>query len=414
MGAIFLNGQKQGKLVLKGIEYCGAGEGTGKPDFFELTSDTFDLTDETYPTSSELIPSYALYNNPRIRNVSLSSPTEIGGYAFYTSAATGLNFPNVETIGTYAFYQSRGASAIPISFPKVETIGAESFRNSYVRTNVKNRMEVGTANENAAVGSTYDQMKTSNTQRGRLSNLYPITDGMKLVWNEPNTVYRVYLYYFDEDGLYNGTHSSGFDGSGEITISSSSGAYLAVVVRKYESPYYLYTSDWERLDLRFVINGTVVDEFKSQLELPECTSVGDNAFRSASQNAFYLPKVEHLGTCWGWDSCRNYNLILPEIKTMANQPFRGVIFKNLVLGPNWVSCGSGFGGYDADWTNRYVYIYATTPPTMGGDLSIRSGPAAIYVPAESVADYQAASQWSAKASVIQALPSDHLTIDTWL
>lgn len=412
MGAIFLNGQKQGKLVLNGIEYCGAGAGTGKPDFFELTSDTFDLTDETYPTSSETIPSYALYNNPRIRNVSLSSPTEIGEYAFYMTAATGFNFPNVETIGAYAFYQSRGANPLPINFPKVKTIGTESFRNSYFRTDVKNRMEVGTISENKPVGSTYDEIKTSNSQRGRISNLYPVIDDMKMIWNDPS-IYSALICYFDSDQLYKGTYSS-WDSSGEVTINKSSGDYIAVAFRKTTSPYYFYTSDWDHLDLRFSVNGAVIDEFKSQLELSECISIGDNAFRGSSNMNFYLPKVEHLGTCWGWDGCNNYNLILPSIKTMANQPFRGVSFTNLVLGSNWTSCGSGFGGYDADWRGRYVYIYATTPPTMGGGLSIQNGPVAIYVPAESVTDYQTASQWSTKASIIQALPSDHLTIDTWL
>jgi hypothetical protein len=150
------------------------------------------------------------------------------------------------------------------------------------------------------------------------------------------------------------------------------------------------------------------------LDISKCVSIGDNAFRSTRINSFKLDSVETLGANpWFSSQFSMTNAIFPKLKTASTQMCRGMRFTNLVIGPNWVSCGTNFAGYDADWRNKYIYVYAVNPPTMGGAFSISNWPVAFYVPADSVAAYQAASYWSTYASIIQPLPSDHLTIDTW-
>lgn len=151
------------------------------------------------------------------------------------------------------------------------------------------------------------------------------------------------------------------------------------------------------------------------LDISKCVSIGHNAFRSTRINGFDLSSAETFGNCpWfsGWFSMTT--ALFPKIKTAGDQLLRACTFTNLVMGPDWESCGSGLAGYDADWPNRYIYIYAVNPPVMAGGLSISRRPVAFYVPAESVDAYKAAPYWSDFASLFQPLPDDHLTIDTWL
>ena len=53
-----------------------------------------------------------------------------------------------------------------------------------------------------------------------------------------------------------------------------------------------------------------------------------------------------------------------------------------------------------------VTVEATNPPTLGGSTFGIDANLTIYVPAESVDTYKAASGWSNYASKIQAIPSD--------
>lgn len=151
------------------------------------------------------------------------------------------------------------------------------------------------------------------------------------------------------------------------------------------------------------------------LDISKCVSIGNNAFRSTRINGFKMDSVETLGNNpWFGSWFSMTTVVFPKLKTAHDQMCRGMNFTNLVIGPDWQSCGGGFAGYDMDWRNKYVYVYAITPPTMGGDFSLWKPPVAFYVPADSVDAYKAAPYWSQYASIILPLPSDHLTIDTWL
>ena len=52
---------------------------------------------------------------------------------------------------------------------------------------------------------------------------------------------------------------------------------------------------------------------------------------------------------------------------------------------------------------QYIRIEATTPPTLSSTTAIPSTIGAIYVPDESVAAYQAATNWSSFASKIKGI-----------
>lgn len=169
------------------------------------------------------------------------------------------------------------------------------------------------------------------------------------------------------------------------------------------------------------------------LNIPKCTSIGDHAFNnchcdsssyifdfskveSIAANAFYeagffknvadlnFPECTSIGNAaFGtyYDTYRvqvtNFNL--PKIVTIGNQVFRGSRITNLILGENITSMGNNVF-QNTGITN--LYVYATTPPTVG---SFYDNPTHVYVPAESVDVYKAASTWSAIASRIEAIQS---------
>ena len=54
---------------------------------------------------------------------------------------------------------------------------------------------------------------------------------------------------------------------------------------------------------------------------------------------------------------------------------------------------------------KSITIKATTPPTLGYEAFYRAGISYIYVPAESVDAYKTATNWSAYADRIQAIPT---------
>lgn len=90
--------------------------------------------------------------------------------------------------------------------------------------------------------------------------------------------------------------------------------------------------------------------------------------------------------------------------------FQNTNVRSVTIGNGIRSIGSSafdtVGG-TTDSTKCTFTILATTPPTLGNDYNVftTARVKAIYVPAESVAAYQAANNWSSYASIIQAIPS---------
>jgi len=64
-----------------------------------------------------------------------------------------------------------------------------------------------------------------------------------------------------------------------------------------------------------------------------------------------------------------------------------------------------YNGFNGCSSLEEITIYATTPPSYSGTFTGCSKLAHIYVPAESVEDYKAASGWSSWSSKIEAIPT---------
>ena len=63
----------------------------------------------------------------------------------------------------------------------------------------------------------------------------------------------------------------------------------------------------------------------------------------------------------------------------------------------------GFSAFGRCSSLQYIRIEATTPPTLASTNAIPSTIGAIYVPDESVAAYQSATNWSSFASKIKGI-----------
>ena len=76
---------------------------------------------------------------------------------------------------------------------------------------------------------------------------------------------------------------------------------------------------------------------------------------------------------------------------------------NYIIGSDVTNIGA-FAFYDCTSLTSLT-CNATTPPTLGYDVfGVCNNLSHIYVPAESVDAYKAASGWSDKASIIEAIP----------
>lgn len=73
--------------------------------------------------------------------------------------------------------------------------------------------------------------------------------------------------------------------------------------------------------------------------------------------------------------------------------------------PNSVTYIGNYAFYNCTGLT-YITVEATTPPTLQSNAFSNTNNCPIYVPAESVETYKAASGWSDYASRIQAIPSE--------
>lgn len=161
------------------------------------------------------------------------------------------------------------------------------------------------------------------------------------------------------------------------------------------------------------------------------STIGDNFLSSctALTNVTIANGVQTIGPRILNNSTAITSIIIPDsVTALGSSAFMGCsnltsvkLSENMtaLTGYTFYSCNklealeipasiTSFGDQEFNNTKmlKNLTVKATTPPTLSSS-SITGLPAdcAIYVPAESVAAYQAANYWSARAAYIQAIPS---------
>lgn len=154
--------------------------------------------------------------------------------------------------------------------------------------------------------------------------------------------------------------------------------------------------------------------FCADIYAPKLEWIYSNAFRSTSvSKVLSLGQITVLGSAnqegGVFQDCVNlFSVVLPDTLTTIWQcNFWGCTNLHTLTIPASVTTISGYWGLFNRTYLTEVTILATTPPAMTGGGSRSNsipGLSAIYVPAESVTAYQSATNWSAFASIIQAIP----------
>ena len=146
----------------------------------------------------------------------------------------------------------------------------------------------------------------------------------------------------------------------------------------------------------------------SKITLPDTlTSIGGAAFYGCTSLAeITLPaSLTSIGGS-AFNSCslltRVINLENTKVTSIGNYAFNGCSSLSKITLPDTLT-SIGEAAFQHCSSLQYIRIEATTPPTLASTNAIPSKIGAIYVPDESVAAYQAATNWSSFASKIKGI-----------
>lgn len=140
----------------------------------------------------------------------------------------------------------------------------------------------------------------------------------------------------------------------------------------------------------------------------QITQIRTNAFRDCtSLTGIVIPSgVESISNSAFYGCSSLTQIDIPDtVETIGQQAFRLCsAVKTLKIGSGVTSIGSQ--AFRNLASNVIITITATNPPTLGAtDVFSNTGSGPIYVPAGSVNDYIADTNWSTYSSRIQAIPT---------
>lgn len=273
-----------------------------------------------------------------------SSATKLRANCFYKLFANSITLDDILEIGSYAFGNAQCGN---ISFANCKTVKSYAFTSATVGTVDMGSVETIEAH---AFDSTY----------------FP---------NQAMVIDIQTCKVIGDSAFYNCRYGRG---NGKILLrdveSIGPSAFL-------DSWLFTATGD----------NAVVID-------LPYCKTIGANAFDASYASA---------------SQCSSFKSVtLSRVESIQNRAFRYCRFLDgkIYIGPYITYLKSPFVATD-NFTSLSITIDAIDPPQLENGLAGSSAsylgdlPAHIYVPAESVETYKAASVWSYYASVIEAIPN---------
>ena len=140
-------------------------------------------------------------------------------------------------------------------------------------------------------------------------------------------------------------------------------------------------------------------------ENTQLTSISSELFRGCSSlTEITLPAgVTSIGN-YAFNGCTSLaEITLPaSLTSIGDYAFRNCTSLAGITLPDTLT-SIGDGAFNRCSSLQYIRIEATTPPTLASTNAIPSAIGAIYVPDESVAAYQAATNWSSFASKIKGI-----------
>ena len=404
-----------------------------------------------FTTTGEHTVKYTLVNSTTIGNSAFSycynmtsivipnDVTTIDNSAFQNcNSLTSIEIPNnVTTIGDYAFqncYSLTGTLTIPNS---VTSIGREAFVNSNsLKSVVINCSSIG---RGCFERSGLETVEFGNNVTTIGENAFFMCPKLKSVVIPSSVTTIGYCAFYKCETLVSAIINGGAIGQcafslcnnlsylklgdNVTTIGTDAFSYCSSLKSIYipSNVTDIGNSAFRNTSAKYIIlhnNGTVGQYafgMSSGLTV-KVLYIGSNSSPSNTYSSSELYGLETLylnnddGWCFRYSSCYGtlINVIFGNnITTIADYAFYGLSkITNIVLPSSITSIGNY--AFNSCSLLSCVTVEATTPPTFGSSAITKGYNAnnfKIFVPAESVEAYKAASGWSSLASYIEAIPT---------
>lgn len=187
------------------------------------------------------------------------------------------------------------------------------------------------------------------------------------------------------------------DGSGELKKSE------VIAVSNYLNTTYVIIGD----SVTTIRTGTFTSlQNLYEVVMPSVTTLEIDAFSNSQYlSSVYMPNVTSVGVTALQGCSRLLSVDLPSVITISDNAFSNCSkLETIDIGANITR----IGGYvfSNNTSLKSFTCRATTPPACGTKIfgSTQSSSLVIYVPAESVNAYKAATNWKTYADRIQAIP----------
>ena len=402
------------KIILDGVTLPLDGGGGGDTAMKDNVQGT--LTSYTIPNGVTSIRDYAFAYLKSLESITIpNSVTSIGVYTFsQCSSLPSITIPNgVTSIGNGAFNYCSSLASITIP-DSVTSIGSRVFYYCSSLTSVIIGNDATSIGSNAfstceliqaiTIPSNVTKIGTKAFETCRslkyikfcgltppsITSYAKLSDFMEDIL-VPESAVSNYVSSFPswENRIFADTHTHDYSVT-ELRYSNQTGSTHFTQL----SDTTLNSSNVPKTSLRrsYIGNNVTIIEDGAFYNVSTPILISEvNSLETIGQNAFERGDV--IG-----------DLYLPNVTSIGGSAFRYTTFiLSVTIGDRITSIGEQ-AFYDCVEL-KSVTLLATTPPTLGPIAFDSTGECPIYVPAESVEAYKAASGWSKYASRIQAIPS---------
>lgn len=273
-----------------------------------------------------------------------SGAEKIRAYGFYKLFANSITLNDILEIGSYAFYNAQCGN---VSFPNCETVKSYAFASATIES--------------------FDFSSVETIEDHGFDSCYFPNNYMVIDIRTCKTI--------GASAFYNCRYGRG---NGKILLRD-----VESIGASAFNDSWLFTT---------------IGEDAVVLDLPYCKTIGASAFAASYSQASQRANFK--------------SVTLSRVESLDSYAFNRAKFldNKIYIGPYITYIKSPFVNVDS-FTSLSITIDAIDPPQLENGLAGSSAsylgdlPAHIYVPAESVETYKAASVWSYYASVIEAIPN---------
>ncbi len=369
-----------------------------------------DITTLNIPSGTTQIGNYAFSNCSGLTSVTIpNSVTEIGSSAFsYCQALTSVTIPNsVNSIGSSAFSHCNALTSVTIP-NSVNSIGSSAFSYCQALTSVTIPNSVteidGSAFDECSKLSTIIINATTPPTLGSIYSMefYVFVPSESVDTYKTTNVWKKY-----PNNIYSLPILKGEYLTGTIEMASNRNSVLSGIFYNKYPKYFdkLYINDIE-VSTDYILENNTSYTFK--FELFDKRLIGGRLFSDRDYNFVTSVTIPDSVTRIGnkaFMNCNITNINIPDsVTNIGNYAFQSTALTEITIPSSVTEIGYNILNYNNVITS--ITILATTPPTLSSGSISGSNNCPIYVPAESVDAYKAATNWSSLANRITAIPTE--------